>query len=75
MNQGDDEGARRNRLAYLDAVRVRVKPADEGFFAGLGLDPANQTFGAWIYRTLELGLEGDCRDWDRIRSWARSIRA
>jgi menaquinone-dependent protoporphyrinogen oxidase len=75
MNLGNDEQSRKNRLAYLDAVRPLVSPLEEAFFAGLGSDPNDRSFGAWVFRTLKVGPEGDCRDWNLIRGWARTVLA
>jgi len=33
-NMGNDENSRRNRLAFLDAIRPLLDPVDEVFFAG-----------------------------------------
>ncbi len=74
MNTGDDEKSRANRLAYLDAVRPLLKPLDEAFFAGVGFNPARQSWlEGWLYRAFKVGPEGDCRDWNRIRGWAESL--
>lgn len=74
MNLGNDEKSRKNRLAYLDAVRALVKVKDEAFFAGLGMNPAETSgFTRWIYRTFKIGPEGDCRDWEKIRGWGEGV--
>ncbi len=74
MNLGDDEGSRKRRLAYLDNVRVLVKPAEEAYFAGVGINPAEMS---WFERTMarlfKITAEGDCRDWDKIRGWAGTV--
>jgi len=76
MNLGDDEKSRRKRLAYLDAIRPLLAQSDEVFFAGRGLDSADQSwFNRWGYRTFTVGPEGDCRDWKRIRGWAQTVLA
>jgi menaquinone-dependent protoporphyrinogen oxidase len=76
MNLENDEKSRKNRLAYLDAVRSLVRPVDEAFFAGLGMDPKDQSrFIRWVYRAFKIGPEGDCRDWDKIRAWAQTVFA
>ena len=57
-----------------NAVRPLLKPLDEAFFAGMGMDPAGQSWLArWAYRTFKVGPEGDCRDWNAIRAWAESL--
>lgn len=74
MNLGDDDRSKKNRLAYLDAVRSLVHPADEAFFAGVGMDPDEQPgIVRWVYRTFKIGGEGDCREWDKIRGWAEEV--
>lgn len=76
MNLGNDENSKRNRLAYLNEVQPLLKPLDEGFFAGLGMNPAEQSpLIRWIYRTFKIGPEGDCRDWNQIRGWAQTVFA
>lgn len=74
MNLGDDAESKRKRLAYLDDVRPLVKPVEEVYFAGQGLDPKKASwFERWSYRAFKMGPEGDCRDWNRIRGWAETI--
>lgn len=76
MNLGDDPQSKKKRLAYLDNVRPLLKPVDEVYFAGLGSDPKKDSWLArWAYRAFNMGPEGDCRDWDRIRGWAKTILA
>jgi menaquinone-dependent protoporphyrinogen oxidase len=73
MNLGEDEKSRKNRLAYLNAVRPLVNCRAEGYFAGRA-DLTNQSsFVKWIYRFFKIGPEGDCRDWNQIRGWAESL--
>jgi menaquinone-dependent protoporphyrinogen oxidase len=76
MNLGDDEKSRANRLAYLDAVRALVQPAEEAYFAGMGmiLEDASR-FERWMYRVFKVGPEGDCRDWEVIRAWAGGLNS
>ena len=74
MNLGEDEGSKKNRLAYLNDVRSMLKPVDEGFFAGMGMKADEQPgLVRWVYRTFKIGPEGDCRDWEKIRGWAKKI--
>jgi len=74
MNLGDDESSIKKRLAYLDAQRVLVTPVDEVFFAGMGMNPETASgLERWIYRTFNIGPEGDCRDWEKIRAWAKTV--
>lgn len=74
MNLGSDERSMRSRQAYLDAVRRLIAPAAEGYFAGMGMVAENASgFERWLYRTFKIGPEGDCRDWEKIRGWARDL--
>lgn len=74
MNLGDDEQSKKNRLAYLDAVRALVQPVDEAFFAGMGMKADEQSgLVRWVYRTFKIGPEGDCRDWDKINGWGETV--
>lgn len=76
MNLGSDEKSKANRLAYLNKVRALVKPVDEAFFAGMGMNPEKESgFTRWVYRTFKIGPEGDCRDWTQIRAWAEKVFA
>lgn len=72
MNMGDDDKSRTRRVAYLDQLRTMVEPVDEGFFAGVGPTAKDTSLIArWAFRAFGGGGEGDCRDWDKIRAWAR----
>lgn len=72
MNAGDDERGRRKRAAYLDDVRRLIRPVDEAFFLGMGPDPKKDSWLArWFFRRFGGAGEGDCRDWTKIREWAR----
>ena len=55
MNLGDDAKSRQNRLAYLDNIRPLAKPVDEAFFAGLGLNAADQSVAAAELSQREIG--------------------
>lgn len=75
MNGGDDDKQTKKRLAYLDKVRVVVKPADEGFFLGKGPDPEDTSLIArWAFKAFGGSGEGDMRDWDKIDAWAEQVR-
>jgi menaquinone-dependent protoporphyrinogen oxidase len=76
MNAGADERSRRKRLAYLEAVRPMVHPVEEAFFLGIGPDPKKDSWIArWLFRRFGGAGEGDCRDWEAIRGWARTVLA
>ena len=74
MNAGDDERSRRKRAAYLDEVLRFIQPVDEPFFLGIGPDPKKDSWLArWFFRRFVGAGEGDCRDWNKIRGWARGV--
>jgi menaquinone-dependent protoporphyrinogen oxidase len=76
MNAGDDERSRRKRMAYLEDVRRFIRPVDEAFFLGIGPDPKKESWLArWTFRRFGGAGEGDCRDWEKIRQWARGVLA
>jgi len=75
MNLDDDAKSRAKRLAYLDGVRKLVRPSDEGFFAGVGPTAEDSSLIArWAFRAFGGGVEGDARDFDAIRAWAKGAR-
>lgn len=66
----DNEDSRRKVLAYLEPVRQKapeIKPVGLGLFAG-SLDPTRP-----LAMSVD-GPQGDYRDWETIRAWAREIR-
>ncbi len=74
MNCGPEPKKTKKRLAYLDKERVLVKPADEGFFAGIGPTGANSNaLTRWAFRMFGGDVEGDGRDWEAIRAWAEGV--
>lgn len=74
LNREDDEESRANRLAYLKDVRPLLKPAEEVFFAGK-FDMSRLSFlDRMISKTVK-AVDEDCRDWDKIRSWAQAVFA
>jgi menaquinone-dependent protoporphyrinogen oxidase len=74
MNAGDDVRSRRKRTAYLDEVHRFIRPVDEAFFLGIGPDPKKDSWLArWFFRRFGGAGEGDCRDWNKIREWARGV--
>lgn len=73
MNRGDDERARKNRLAYLDKVRALVTPVDEAYFAGIGMAEDEPSALTRLAARLFKIETGDCRDWDAIRGWAETV--
>jgi menaquinone-dependent protoporphyrinogen oxidase len=76
MNAGADERSQRKRLAYLDEVRPMLHPVEEAFFLGIGPDPTKDSWIArWFFRRFGGAGEGDCRDWEAIRGWARGVLA
>jgi menaquinone-dependent protoporphyrinogen oxidase len=74
MNLGDSEKAVRRRTAYTAAQRAAIAPVAEAFFAGKGPEQAETSaLTRWVFRAFGGGGEGDCRDWDAIRAWARQV--
>jgi menaquinone-dependent protoporphyrinogen oxidase len=74
MNTEDKERDRKKRMAYIDEIREMVDPAEEGYFAGVGLDPETTSgFERWAFKTFGGDVEGDGRDWDAVRSWAEQL--
>jgi menaquinone-dependent protoporphyrinogen oxidase len=68
----DTEESRTTVEAYLDPVREMVEPMDIGLFAGV-IDYSKLSFTA---RTMSKAMkvsEGDFRDWETIRAWARQL--
>lgn len=74
MNTEDDEKSRKNRQAYIDAIRAQVRPVAEAYFTGIGMNPEEDSWlTRWAYRTFKVGGVGDCRDWKKINAWAASL--
>ena len=78
LSMKNGEGYRSHVSTWLDPVRALVRPVSEGLFAG-GLEISripsfgdrlkfrlSVLFGAW--------KEGDHRDWDAIRKWAKELK-
>ena len=72
-NTENNEESRRNRLAYLDAVRPLVHPAAEAFFPGrFNRQGAAMLLPGLIARFVPTI---DLRNWDKIRSWSQLVFA
>jgi len=72
--QDDTEENRRTVEAYLDPVREMVEPVDVGLFAGaLDCDKLGFPWGPMMRRAKDEFAEGDFRDWEAIRAWARQV--
>ena len=67
-----DEKGRATAGPYLDPLRLRVKPASEGLFAG-AYDP--QKVGLVERQILKMikAPPGDFRRWDEVEAWAASL--
>lgn len=64
-----------NRLTvhgYLEPLRRTKTPVDEGLFAGR-IDHRTVRFPFSLVLRLMKAAEGDWRDWDSIRNWARGL--
>jgi menaquinone-dependent protoporphyrinogen oxidase len=66
----DTEENRRTVEAYLDPVCEAVEPVDMGLFAG-AIDYNKLSFRARTMAKAMRVSEGDWRDWEAIRPWAR----
>ena len=75
MNGGDDARQTRRRQAYLGGVRAVVTPVADGFFLGKGPTAEDTPLVArWAFKAFGgTTAEGDARDWDTIRAWAREV--
>ena len=79
LGLADDSPEVRHRVAgYLDPVREQipeVQPVDVGLFAG-ALDYSKMSYAMQtLYRVFaEDDTDGDYRDWDAIRAWAKGIQ-
>jgi menaquinone-dependent protoporphyrinogen oxidase len=70
--QDDTEENRRTVEAYLDAVCELVEPVDKGLFAG-ALDLSKLGLPLRLAMKAAKASEGDFRDWEAIRAWARQV--
>ncbi len=42
---------------------------------GTGYDPVTQSrLAGWLNRVFKIAPEGDCRDWNAIRTWAMDLK-
>ncbi len=74
MNTSETPKAIAKRHAYIDSVREAIAPAEEGYFAGVGPQQAGtNAFARWMFRAFGGDVEGDGRDWDKIREWAQAL--
>jgi menaquinone-dependent protoporphyrinogen oxidase len=73
-----NEEYRRGVTAWLEPVRLLVKPISEGFFAGvLDISKIPSLWDRVMFRlSVMLGVwkEGDHRDWNAIRAWAVNLK-
>jgi menaquinone-dependent protoporphyrinogen oxidase len=72
--QEDNEENRRTVKAYLDPAREAVEPVDIGLFASV-IDYNKLSFGARTMAKAMKVSEGDWRDWEAIRAWARQVHS
>lgn len=74
MNAGDDAKAAGKRKGYLDSVRAVTAPGAEGFFPGKGPSAEDSSLiMRWAFKAFGGAGEGDCRDFEAIRSWAEDV--
>jgi len=70
----DTEENRSTVAAYLDPLRELVEPMEVGLFAG-AVNPSSLPIPArMILKAMKIS-EGDYRDWEAIRAWARALHA
>jgi menaquinone-dependent protoporphyrinogen oxidase len=73
-----DARAHEGIMGWLDPVRALVKPVHEGYFAGtLEIDRVPSLYKRTLFRiSVATGVwsEGDHRDWDAIRAWAKELK-
>ena len=67
-----DEKSRATAGAYLDPVRLRIKPLSEGLFAG-AYDPSKAGFVERTIMKMIKAPPGDFRKWDEVETWAASL--
>jgi menaquinone-dependent protoporphyrinogen oxidase len=67
----DSPASQQKREAYLDPVHKFLSPKREAFFAGK-IDPARLNFAERTLASI-IRVQGDLRDWDAIRRWARQV--
>ncbi len=69
----DTPEMRRTVAAFLDPVRKIMEPASVGMFAG----KMDYSKLSWLDRTIAQmvkSTEGDFRNWEAIRAWAREVQ-
>ncbi len=71
-NDGEDEGSRKARLAYLDPIHTQLPITHEAFFTGL-YDPAKVSPLERLMMKKLRAPVGDFRDWAAIKDWSQSI--
>ncbi len=70
--QADRPEARKTVLAYLEPVHAMLEPVSIGLFAGKMDDSKLSWLDRFIAKKVG-SAEGDWRDWEAIRQWARSL--
>jgi menaquinone-dependent protoporphyrinogen oxidase len=66
--------ASQEAAAYLEPVRVLVKPASEGLFAGVMDYSKLSLIDGLMNRAVGGDQPGDYRDWNAIRAWAADLK-
>ncbi len=72
LNTGQDQASLAARNAYLNPVRLLLKPADEAFFSGK-LTLESLSFVDRMMAKMVKPPIGDYRQWDQIRAWASTV--
>ncbi len=69
----DTPEKRKEASAYLQEPRAKLKPVDEGLFAG-AIDYSKLSFFARMAGKMAKMPEGDYRNWSAIRQWAAGLK-
>ena len=69
----DTEANRKKADAFSDPARTVVKPVDTGNFAGVVDFSKMNFFTRFMMKNMMKAPEGDFRDEDAIRAWAKQL--
>ncbi len=72
LNSADTPESAKEREAYTKEINELITPQTEAFFTGK-VEPAELRFVDRMLFKMVNSPEGDFRDWDAIRSWAKQI--
>ena len=72
LNSDDTPESEKERQAYTKEINDIIAPQSEAFFTGK-VEPAELRFVERMLFKAVNSPEGDFRDWDYIRSWAKQV--